>query len=81
MGTSPFFANKGYHPNITVHPEHELASQCAREFVVDLNELHTELRTQLTAAQKCYQGPTDRRRIPAPDFKVGEQVFVKAENI
>jgi hypothetical protein len=23
----------------------------------------------------------DRRRIPAPDFKVGEQVFVKAENI
>jgi IS30 family transposase len=21
-GTSPFFANKGYHPNITVHPEH-----------------------------------------------------------
>ena len=23
---SPFFANKGYHPNITVHPEHELAS-------------------------------------------------------
>ena len=81
MGTSPFFANKGYHPNITVHPERELASQRAREFVVDLDELHTELRTQLTAAQKRYQGPADRRHIPAPDFKVGEQVFVKAENI
>ena len=25
-GTSPFFANKGYHPNITIHPERELAS-------------------------------------------------------
>ena len=23
---SLFFANKGYHPNITVHPERELAS-------------------------------------------------------
>ena len=80
-GTSPFFANKGYHPNITVHPERELASQRAREFVVDLDELHTELRTQLAAAQKHYQGPADRRRMPAPDFKVGEQVFVKAENI
>ena len=22
-GVSPFFANKGYHLNITVHPEHE----------------------------------------------------------
>jgi len=25
-GITPFFANKGYHPNLTVHPEHDLAS-------------------------------------------------------
>ena len=25
-GVSPFFANKGYHPNITIHPEHDIAS-------------------------------------------------------
>ena len=25
-GISPFFANKGYHPNITVHPEQDLSS-------------------------------------------------------
>ena len=25
-GISPFFANKGYHPSITVHPERDLAS-------------------------------------------------------
>jgi hypothetical protein len=31
-GTSPFFANKGYHPDITVHPERDMASACAREF-------------------------------------------------
>jgi hypothetical protein len=80
-GTSPFFANKGYHPNITVHPEHKLASQRACEFVVDLDELHAELRSQLSAAQKCYQGPVDRQQTPAPDFKVGKQAFVKAENI
>ena len=36
----PFFANKGYHPNLTVHPECDLASACARHFVTDLNELH-----------------------------------------
>jgi len=23
---SPFFANKGYHPNITIHSEHDIAS-------------------------------------------------------
>ena len=25
-GVSPFFANKGYYPNITVHPECDIAS-------------------------------------------------------
>ena len=25
-GVSPFFANKGYHPNLAVHPEHDLSS-------------------------------------------------------
>ena len=25
-GVSPFFANKGYHPDLTIHPEQELAS-------------------------------------------------------
>ena len=25
-GVSPFFVNKGYHPNITVHPECDIAS-------------------------------------------------------
>jgi hypothetical protein len=35
-GISPFFANKGYHPNISIHPEKELASSCAHNFVTDL---------------------------------------------
>jgi len=64
-----------------VHPECELASQCAHEYVIDLNELHTTLHAQLAEAQKHYQGPMDRRHSPAPDFKIGEQVFVRAEYI
>jgi len=27
-GVSPFFANKGYHPNLAIHPERDLASNC-----------------------------------------------------
>jgi len=38
-GTSPFFANKGYHPNLAVHPERDLASARARDFAVDLGGL------------------------------------------
>jgi len=77
-GISPFFANKGYHPNVSVYPERDLTSARAREFAVDLDELQQELRTQIAEAQRRYQGPADARRMPAPEFKIGDHVFVKA---
>ena len=78
-GISPFFANKGYHPNITVHPERDLTSARARDFTVDLDELHQALRTEIAAAQKRYQSSADARRSPAPDFKVGDEVMINSK--
>ena len=78
-GVSPFFANKGYHPNITVHPERDIASSRARDFAVDLNELQSTLKAEISAAQQRYQKSTDVQCSPAPDFKVGDKVFVKAQ--
>jgi hypothetical protein len=77
-GVSPFFANKGYHPNTMVYPECELTSQKARDFV---DELHTVLHQQLMEAQEHYQGPADCCHSPAPDFQIGQQVFIRAEFI
>jgi hypothetical protein len=77
--TSPFFANKGYHPNLAIHPERDLASTCAREFAVDLGELHDALKTHIAEAQQCYQQLADSRQLLAPDFKVGQQVYVEAQ--
>ena len=42
-GISPFFANKGYNPSITVHSEYELVSSKAHQFVSDLDQVHDEL--------------------------------------
>jgi len=75
---SPFFANKGYHLNITVHPERDITSSRARNFAIDLNELQSTLKTEISAAQQHYQKSADAQRSPAPDFKVGDKVFVKA---
>src|ERR1700720_3944057 len=77
-GISPFFANKGYHPNITVPPKRDLTSAPAKEFAVDHDDLHRELREQIAEAPKHYQGPADSRRTSALNFGVGQQVFVKA---
>ena len=76
---SPFFANKGYHPNITVHPEHDIASSRAHDFAIDLDELQSTLKAEISTAQQRYQKSTDARRSLAPDFKVGDKVFVKAQ--
>ena len=43
-GISPFFANKGYNPSITVHSEYELVSSKAHQFVSNLDQVHDQLR-------------------------------------
>ena len=76
---SPFFANKGYHPNISVYPERDMTSAWAHEYAVDLDSLHQYLHEEMANAQLRYQGPADAKRSLAPDFKVSDQAYVKAK--
>ena len=48
---SPFFANKEYHPNITVHPKRDIAFSWACDFAVDLNNLQSTLKAKISVAQ------------------------------
>lgn len=78
---SPFFANKGYHPSLDVHPEHDLVSMATQHFVIDLDALHQELKLSIAAAQKRYQGPADRRRQSPPSLKISSKVYIHAKNL
>ena len=78
-GVSPFFANKEYHPNITVHSKRDIASSRAHDFAVHLDELQSTLKAEISTAQQRYQKSADAQRSPAPNFKVGDKVFVKAQ--
>ena len=78
-GVSPFFTNKRYHPNITVHPKCNIASSQAGNFAVDLDELQSTLKAEISAAQQRYQKSANAWCSPTPDFKVGNKVFVKAQ--
>ena len=46
----PFFANKRYYLNITVHPKRDIASSQARDFAIDLDELQNTLKAEISAA-------------------------------
>ena len=56
-----------------------MTSAWAREYAVDLDSLHQYLREEMANAQLRYQGPADTKRSPALDFKVGDQVYMKAK--
>ena len=75
---SPFFANKRYYLNITIHPECDITSSQAHNFAIDLNELQSTLKAEISAVQQCYQKSTDVQCSPTLDFKVDNKVFVKA---
>jgi len=78
-GVSPFFTNKGYHLNITAHPEHDITSFWVCDFAVNLDDLQSILKAEIFIAQQRYQKSADAWHSPTPDFKVGDKVFVKAQ--
>ena len=41
---SPFFANKGYHPNLATTKDAPVPSARAQQFVTELDDIHTELK-------------------------------------
>ena len=56
-----------------------MTSARAHDYAVNLESLHQCLGEEMANAQLCYQGPADAKRTLAPDFKVGDQVYVKAK--
>jgi len=78
-GIFPFFTNKRYHPNITVHSKCNIISSQAYNFAINLDELQSTLKAEISVAQQHYQKSADVQRSPTPNFKVGDKVFVKAQ--
>jgi len=56
-----------------------MTSTWACEYAVDLDSLHSYLHEEMAHAQLRYQGPADAKHTLAPDFKVGDQAYVKAK--
>jgi len=57
----PFFTNKGYHPNLSVYPERDIAFSHAHDFVLNLDKLQDTLKEEITKAQRQYQPSANSR--------------------
>ena len=80
-GLSPFYTNKGYHPNLYVHPKWDIASTWAWDYRVNIDQLHWQLRSHISDAQKQYSTSANKHQTLPPDFKISDKVFVKSDNI
>ena len=70
-GVSPFFANKGFNPQLDIDLDFDADSPEASQFADDLSHLHEHLCEQLKVAIDQYQRSTVTRRSPIPDMEVG----------
>jgi hypothetical protein len=80
---SPFFATYGYHPRTMedVVISGESQAPVARDYIMKLQELHQQLRDDIAYSQDVYAEQANRRRLPDPVLKPGEQVWLKRKNI
>uniref|UniRef100_A0A9Q8LHQ9 Transposon Tf2-9 polyprotein n=1 Tax=Passalora fulva TaxID=5499 RepID=A0A9Q8LHQ9_PASFU len=86
-GYSPFYTTRGYHPRTGMEPEEPLPptedanEQAADEFATMLSQIHEEVHDEMVYAQAIYEDQANRRRQPAPDYQVGDMVYLNSKNI
>src|SRR5260221_10858415 len=78
-GVSPFFANKGYHPEFTADPQADTSLAEVQTFMADLECTQAELKENIAQAQERYWKNADKHRAEAPKLKVSDQAYVKAK--
>jgi hypothetical protein len=86
---TPFFANYGQHPRMGFEPRSDLPRPAlqavqadeADKFADKMSELQTLLREEMTWAQATQQEYANRKRTPAPAYRVGDKVFIATTKI
>lgn len=77
---SPFFANYGFQP--TLHIDVLLARHDQAKFYAkNLNELHEFLKSEIQKSNLSAAKYHNRKRLPPPDFKMGDKVWLSTANI
>jgi hypothetical protein len=80
--TSPFYATYGYNPAFDGQLAiTSAASPAAEEYVDYLKALHEVLKDEMRLAQERYKLAADRARLPAPQYQVGDEVWLTRKKL
>ena len=80
-GYSPFYLNKGFHPNSGTNVPREFKNETVEEFVERMKKLREEAESSLKAAQEMMKRYYDRKRSDSKKYKVGDKVWLEGYHI
>ena len=78
-GVTPFFANYGYHPryDIVLAPNQNYPMPDAlQDYSARMQALQEHLQAEIKFSQSAYSEQADRHRLPAPDLRPGDFVWL-----
>ncbi|KAG5719025.1 hypothetical protein E4T56_gene20411 [Termitomyces sp. T112] len=77
---SPFYANKGYNPRLTLSLK-DISSHIAHKVAEDLRSLHQFLRDKINTTNQAYSKHANACRKPTPDWPPGTLVWLNWQNL
>ena len=83
-GTTPFFANYGFHPRLgfePVEPGPRRAARDSEELALKIKTIHEHLQSEICLAQAYQEEYANRKRKPARRYLLGQEVWLNARNI
>ena len=80
-GFSPFYINKGYHPDTGINLHREVKSESAAEFATQMEKIREEAQAALKTAQETMKRYYDRTRGESREYKVGDKVWLEGHHI
>ena len=80
-GISPFEASLGYNPPLFPAQEAESATASPQAHISRCHRIWKKARDSLLRSQDRTSRNANRRRIPAPEYTVGQPVFLSAKNL
>lgn len=88
---SPFFANTGYYPRMSFSPPRPIQTTTPKEltlrnkegnnFVNKMERITDLLRTNMKTAQSSQEHFANKKRSPAPAYRIGDMVLLSTRNI
>ena len=78
---TPFFANKGYHPRLSLNPPQQSTNQEAQDLTQHMKNILKQLKANLLVSQEVQRSAANLHKAPAPSYQVGDQVWLNSKNI